>query len=337
MHETTRPVEADGRSFPAGSYLVLTRQMFGGYANTLLERQRYPNLREYPGGPPKAPYDVTAHTLPLLFGLDIAAVRADDPPAGPPVAPMPEPRYTVAGPEWHRDQAHGHLPELQRVDGRGLDPVGVRCQPDAFTTIHDRDVRAGNLARPIRCHHAARVKAPINCNADWGARTPIRCVAAWATRARRHSRRSWRPVVIFWRSTTRVDYAIEALGLPVRDVLAGVRNTDFYAPGSLFAVEVDTAHPTARTFTAPVPAVWFEGSPAFEVTDASQATVVARYPSAGDPLLSGWLLGGARLNGKAAMVDVSLGQGHVVLYGFRPQYRAQTNATWPLIWGGVLR
>ncbi|MEO7363660.1 MAG: hypothetical protein ABI120_25240, partial [Gemmatimonadaceae bacterium] len=132
-------------------------------------------------------------------------------------------------------------------------------------------------------------------------------------------------------------FAIDAFKLPVKNVLTGVRNTEFYAPGSLIAVEINKSHPMASGVTAPVPAVWFEDSPAFDITDASRATAVVTYQVSGDPLLSGWLLGGSKLNGKAAMVDVPLGRGHVVLYGFRPQYRGQTMGTQPLIWDAIGR
>ena len=35
--------------------------------------------------------------------------------------------------------------------------------------------------------------------------------------------------------------------------------------------------------------------------------------------------------------DVTHGQGHVILYGFRPQYRGQPNATFNLIWSALAR
>ena len=133
------------------------------------------------------------------------------------------------------------------------------------------------------------------------------------------------------------DYAIDALKLPVKNVLAGVRNTEFYAPGSLLSVELMKGHLATVNVTAPVPAIWFENSPAFEITDPSQTTAIATYQSKGDPLLSGWLLGGAKLNGKAAMVESVMGTGRVYLYGFRPQYRGQSMATQPLIWYAMLR
>ena len=132
------------------------------------------------------------------------------------------------------------------------------------------------------------------------------------------------------------NYAIEALALPVKNVLAGLKPADFYAPGSIFRAEFDRSNPLTNGMTAPVSGVWFEAGPAFEATDPSRVTVVARYPSQGDPLLSGWLLGGERLNGKAAMVDVKRGKGHVVLFGFRPQYRAQSMSTYPLVWNALL-
>ena len=70
---------------------------------------------------------------------------------------------------------------------------------------------------------------------------------------------------------------------------------------------------------------------------AARVAVVARYPAAGtDPLASGWLLGAPKLAGKGALVEVRRGRGRVVLFGFRPQYRGQSMATFPLIWNALL-
>jgi hypothetical protein len=120
-------------------------------------------------------------------------------------------------------------------------------------------------------------------------------------------------------------YAIQALALPVRDVVVGLEPATFFCPGSILQVRVDEKAPLGHGLPDPLP-IWFEGSPVFE----GGGTVVARYEAA-NPLLSGWLVGGGRLAGRAALVEVALGRGKAVLFGFRPQYRAQSRVTYPAL------
>ncbi len=333
VHEARVPVTVGDVTYPAGSYLVPIRQPFGSYANALLERQHYPNLREYPGGPPKAPYDVTAHTLPLLFGVDVAAT-ASQPAAGPVLARVPEPRFTVPG----LSDGAGPRIAIYKSYQASMDEGWTRWVFDVnrigYTSVVDREVRAGGLRdrfdviivpdqRPQSIANGVRGSYPDSLQGglgDEGAKALRAFVEQGGT-------------ALFFNDAS--DYAIEALELPIQNVLSGLARTAFYAPGSILGVELDRSTPIGSAYTAPVPAVWFESGPAFDVTDQSRVSVVARYPSGGDPLLSGWLLGGEKLAGKAALVDVTLGQGHAILYGFRPQYRGQSMATQPLMWAAI--
>src|SRR5687767_4132021 len=58
---------------PGSDVFVGLAQPYGGFAKALLEKQGYPNLRDTAGNP-ISPYDVTAHTLPLLMGVRVSPV-----------------------------------------------------------------------------------------------------------------------------------------------------------------------------------------------------------------------------------------------------------------------
>ena len=67
--------KASGKDYAAGSWVIKTAQPYGAFAKTMLERQKYPDLRLYPGGPPKPPYNVTGHTLWMLMGVEVDQIE----------------------------------------------------------------------------------------------------------------------------------------------------------------------------------------------------------------------------------------------------------------------
>jgi hypothetical protein len=74
VKQASAPFQAGGKSYPQGSYIVTLDQPYRSFAKTVLERQSYPDIREYPGGPPQRPYDVTSTSLPLFFGVTAEAI-----------------------------------------------------------------------------------------------------------------------------------------------------------------------------------------------------------------------------------------------------------------------
>ncbi len=82
VRRAEQPFAAAGRRFPAGSQIIPLAQPFRAHVKDLVEVQRYPDRREYPGGPPIPPYDATGWTLPLQMGIDVSVVdEAIDPPS----------------------------------------------------------------------------------------------------------------------------------------------------------------------------------------------------------------------------------------------------------------
>ena len=133
------------------------------------------------------------------------------------------------------------------------------------------------------------------------------------------------------------DFAIEELKLPVKNVLKGVKRTDFVCPGSTLHVDVNHDHQLAWGVQEDLMII-FRHHPAFEVkprVNNEDYQVVLTYPDK-HIMESGWLTGEKYLSYKSALVEAKKGKGRVILYGFQPQMRAQPDATFKLLFNALL-
>ena len=328
-----------GQRHNAGTYVVVLRQPYAAFAKTLLEVQRYPDRRLYPGGPPERPYDVTAHTLPLLMGVN--AFVANDSlrvPLSSPVAPR-----TVAAVPPLRSAERGSGGETPRIGlyksyDAAMDEGWTRWVFDnwkvPYSALVDSVVRAGKLRDQFDV-----IVLPDQPPREILEGLPRRYPAPYAGGMGPDGSEALRQFVLDGGTLVALNeasrFAIQALLLPVRNVLEAVPEEDFYAPGSIFRLELDTSHAVAAGMPRETIG-WFQGGPAFEALDSTVARVIGRWPQ--DPtriLLSGWVLHPDRIAGKAAVLELQQGAGRVILFGIRPQYRGQTIATYPLLFNSL--
>ena len=128
------------------------------------------------------------------------------------------------------------------------------------------------------------------------------------------------------------DLAIERFGVPLKNLKSGLTRDQHFAPGTILNVEVDTAHPLGYGMAANAFG-FYSNSPFFSLTEgfsSQKLSVVARYPNTG-VVASGWLKGEELMAGRAAVVAMDTNPGRIVLFGLRPQHRAQTHATFPML------
>jgi hypothetical protein len=300
----------------------------------MLEIQRYPDLREYPGGPPLRPYDVTAHTLGLL--MDFEAVPVDE-----------QPRVVLSGPVAIPDWSFSLPPALVGEDAPRIGvyrsweepmPAGwTRWVFDqhglVYDTVRDGRIREGDLSRDYDVIlFQSQAASSIRNGFEAGTMPPeytgglgeagVRSLQAFVRNGGR--------VVAVEEAT---DFVVDVLGLGVTNAVERLPPQDFFIPGSILNVELAQEHFVNQGEGDETPAWYWTSSRAFDVDDP-QVTVVARY-SEGNPLLSGWLLGPEHIGGKAAVVEARVGQGSAVLFGFQPDYRGQTVTTWPLLFNAL--
>lgn len=131
------------------------------------------------------------------------------------------------------------------------------------------------------------------------------------------------------------------LGVPVTDhlltpgtdgAMRALKREEFYIPGSLLRMNVNTAHPLAQGLASEA-IVFFDSSPVFNVSNASVGQVGGFGGT--ESLASGWAWGQQYLNGGTAIAEASVGEGKVILYGPEIAFRAQPHGTFKLLFNGI--
>ena len=448
----TAPATIGGDTFPAGTWVIPTDQEFAAMAREVLDTQTYPDLRQFPGGPPERPYDAAGWSLPLQMGVRVVAAASpltDEARAkmtligalpAPKVTPSPyqaalqtdaAPFDSVPGVGFNTDPASTAIvPRPGRIAGSGSLLLVDPAQNNAFKAINRAwqqgatvQASAGASGAPIRYSlrglspaaqddlaqslalqaeradsapgravrqpriglyrpwtgsmdegwarwvleqygfasvavHPEDFTSPLARKIDVliiadDARVPVAGSAGRGGRGSNPSAvrpeyayqltasdlqgfeqfvRGGGTVVCLSNAST---FAIQQLKLPVKNVVAGLRPEEFFLRGSIVEVTTDPTHPVMAGMPDKA-AVFVDGSPVFETQDGFKGTVLARYQDSGSPLLSGYLIGEKYLQGKAAALDVQLDAGHVVLLGFRPEWRGQPFGTFRVLFNAVL-
>ena len=369
IRKATQAFSVNGKEYPAGTIVMPAAQPFRPYLVDLMEPQHYPDLRLYPGGPPKRPYDMAGWTLPLQMGVDV--VRVEQPmQIATEAASVDEPAHHLAPPAGTKIGRIGIYDSWEANMDAGwtrwlLDRYGI-----AYADLHDADIRAGNLREKFDViilpqqneegmlhgwqpgtRRAFGGGEPVTQRPEYVGGLGLEGVAALEQFAKAGGR-----IVAFDSAS---ELLIQEFGLPVRNVLANVSSSQFYAPGSLLRIDVDPNLPETRGMEKESVA-FFVNSQAFDVWDAKAPAgpprftgsderkrdpftqlgehdgirILAMYPKA-NPLLSGWLMGEKRIEGKVAAVSVPYGQGRIVLIGFRCQFRGQPENTFPLLFNSL--
>src|SRR5580698_1967619 len=284
IERSSEPFSADGKQFAAGSYVIHMRQPFSGWAKTLLERQDYPDLRLYPGGPPKRPYDVTAQTLPMLMGVDVVTVKDGFKAALKPVTqysfdldhPKPAGGFAASdvfswkevakiwksGKPVYRDSATGDF-YTSSANGRkeipaprigmyqsynpSMDEGWTRWLFDDFgfanSPLHNADIQAGNLRQKFDTIVIPDQPRGQIVNGHLPGSMPpeyVGGIGEKGTAALKEFVEQSGTLILLNHAS---DYGTQDLEVKAKNSLEGAATRDFYSPGSLLNVTLNTRNP----------------------------------------------------------------------------------------------
>jgi len=331
---------------PLGSFLVFVNQAQKNNVLSLFERQVYPH-RLLPNGEAEVPYDVAGWTLPLQMGVEAEAIwntrdlakfkttlkRVENinqaravlnlSPVSEPFAKLPNPLKT--------NPKIG----LYKSFTSSMDEGWTRFVLDTFripfASVSDKDFRENNLNFDAIILPADSENTIIKgLSAE---RYPAEFAGGIGEEGVENLKKfveNGGKLICFDDSCGMI---IKRFNLPMKNALDGLKRSEFYNPGSIVKLQVDTKQPLAKGLREDAGA-YFTNSSAFEITDASKVKTIASY-AAKDSLLSGWVLGEKFMNGKTALAETDYGKGKIVLFAFRPQHRGQSWGTFPFIFNAL--
>ena len=129
----------------------------------------------------------------------------------------------------------------------------------------------------------------------------------------------------------------EEFSLPFRDISADLAKAGLYIPGSLMKVNLAEGHPLTLGMPESI-GVFSRGRPVFTTSVPRfdmDRRVIGSYPEK-KVLMSGYAAEEEKMGNKAAMLWMKKGKGQFVLFGFGPQFRASTQASYKLLFNSIL-
>jgi hypothetical protein len=325
-------------------YWIPLAQPYAKFVTEMMEPQRYPEVRLQPGRDVLRPYDVASWTLPLQMGVKVergtmpaATTRVTDiKPATKEVIARGEklarkPKVATYKP-WQASMDEGWtrwLLDTYGVKATGLSADEVQKGVTGYDALILPDMHKEILATGRRTSDGG-MKYQEEMPPEYRS-----ALGATGAEALRKFVEEGGTLIAFGESC---DYVIDQFNIPVQNALAGVKDDEYSNPGSLVRVHIRGDHPVTQGMPSET-AAFLDSAIAFNTTAPATDTqrwVLASYPEDDeDILLSGWIHGASRLTRKAAAVAVTSGKGKIVLFGFRPQHRGQTHATFPLVFNAL--
>ena len=127
------------------------------------------------------------------------------------------------------------------------------------------------------------------------------------------------------------EYAIEKFGVKAKNVVANVPPQEFYSPGSLLNARLDLRDPLTRG----LPGSHHDLVGSEPGLEHGREVPWQNIPPAAYSRPAGcW--GRSASTGKTALIHARYGGGNLMLFGMRPQYRAQSYLTFKLFFNALL-